>query len=71
VGSSTPKSPQTKTPKGPQTKGLCDTCAFCRVIRSDRGSVFYLCERSFTDPSYPKYPPLPVLVCAGYRPVDP
>lgn len=52
--------------------GLCETCAFCRVIRSDRGSIFYLCERSFTDPSYAKYPRLPVLECAGYlRKIDP
>ena len=57
--------------KDPQTKGLCDTCVFCRVIRSDRGSVFYLCEKSFTDSSFPKYPRLPVLECAGYRPVEP
>ncbi len=47
--------------------GLCETCAFCRVIRSDRGSTFYLCERSFTDSNYPKYPRLPVLECAGYQ----
>ena len=51
-------------------KGLCDHCAFCRVMRSDRGSTFYLCERSFTDPAYAKYPRLPVLNCAGYRRSD-
>jgi len=38
-----------------------------RLIQSDRGSVFYFCERSTTDPSYPKYPRLPVLQCAGYE----
>jgi hypothetical protein len=48
-------------------KGLCDSCVFRRVIRSDRGSVFYMCEKSFTDPSFPKYPRLPVLQCAGYQ----
>jgi len=47
--------------------GLCETCAFCRLIRSDRGSEFYLCERSFTDPSFLKYPRLPVLECPGYQ----
>lgn len=56
--------------KSEQIKGLCDTCVCCRVVRSDRGSVFYLCERSFTDPSFPKYPRLPVLECAGYRRVE-
>jgi hypothetical protein len=48
-------------------EGLCNTCKFLRVIRSDRGSAFYMCERSFTDPGYPKYPRLPVLQCAGYE----
>jgi len=49
------------------TAGLCESCAFCRRIRSDRGSLFYLCERSFHDPAYPKYPRLPVLACGGYQ----
>jgi hypothetical protein len=46
--------------------GLCATCRFRRIITSDRGSVFYLCERSFTDARFPKYPQLPVRNCAGY-----
>jgi hypothetical protein len=35
-------------------------------------STFYLCERSFTDPDYPKYPRLPVVACPGIerRPSD-
>jgi hypothetical protein len=48
--------------------GLCLTCQFSRVIVSDRGSRFYFCERSKTDPRFPKYPPLPVVACAGYEP---
>jgi hypothetical protein len=47
--------------------GLCLTCQFGRVIVSDRGSRFYFCERSKTDPRFPKYPPLPVLACVGYE----
>ena len=47
--------------------GLCAACKHVRVIRSDRGSVFYLCRRSATDPSYPQYPRLPVLFCRGYE----
>jgi len=35
-------------------EGLCDTCVFRRVITSDKGSVFYMCERALTDPSFPK-----------------
>jgi len=47
--------------------GLCADCRFKRLIESDRGSVFYLCERSATDASFPKYPRLPVLQCRGYE----
>jgi hypothetical protein len=48
--------------------GLCATCLHSRIIRSDRGSVFYRCERSLTDSSFPKYPRLPVVACSGYEP---
>jgi hypothetical protein len=47
--------------------GLCAHCRHVRIIGSDRGSVFYLCRRSFTEPSYPQYPRLPVLFCRGYE----
>ena len=50
--------------------GLCASCKHARVIRSDRGSVFYLCRRSATDPSYPQYPRLPVRSCQGYEAQD-
>lgn len=38
-------------------------------IRSDKGSVFLLCRWHFEDPSYPKYPRLPVLSCRAFIPV--
>ena len=47
--------------------GLCARCKHVRIIRSDRGSIFYLCRRSSTDPSYPQYPRLPVLLCRGHE----
>jgi hypothetical protein len=47
--------------------GLCVGCRFMRLIDSDRGSTFYLCERSTTDARFPKYPRLPVLRCEGYE----
>jgi len=47
--------------------GLCAACRFMRRMNSDRGTTFYLCERSLTDPAFPKYPRLPVLQCAGYE----
>jgi hypothetical protein len=47
--------------------GLCDSCRHQRVIRNTRGSSFSLCERSRSEPAYPKYPRLPVLRCAGWQ----
>ena len=47
--------------------GLCEKCTFMRVVESKRGSIFYLCERSFEDSRYRKYPPLPVLACTGFE----
>lgn len=47
--------------------GLCGSCRHHRVVENRRGSVFYMCHRSRTDPTYPKYPPLPVLSCPGFE----
>jgi len=51
--------------------GLCAICRFMRTMESDRGSTFYLCQLSATDPNFPKYPRLPVLRCSGYQPLQP
>jgi hypothetical protein len=48
-------------------EGLCATCRHSRVVTSGRGSVFRLCERSRTDPRFPRYPRLPVVHCDGYE----
>lgn len=48
--------------------GLCASCVFARLIENRRGSKFLMCELSKTDPRFPKYPPLPVVRCAGYTP---
>jgi hypothetical protein len=45
--------------------GLCATCEHARTVRGAR-TTFWMCDRSRTDPSYPRYPRLPVLRCAGY-----
>lgn len=47
--------------------GLCPRCANVQIITSDRGSRFYRCRLSGTDPRFPKYPMQPVVVCGGYR----
>ena len=50
--------------------GLCGGCRHGRAIRSDRGSTFWLCRLSATDPRFPRYPALPVLACAGFERAD-
>lgn len=50
--------------------GLCADCRHARHIESARGSKFYQCGLSFTNPSFAKYPRLPVLTCRGYEPTD-
>jgi hypothetical protein len=51
--------------------GLCRSCRASRALRSARGSEFWLCERSRSDPAhFPKYPRLPVLACAGFAPAE-
>jgi hypothetical protein len=47
--------------------GLCATCLHQRVVRNTRGSSFSLCERSKTDPRFPRYPRLPVIACDGFE----
>jgi GrpB-like predicted nucleotidyltransferase (UPF0157 family) len=47
--------------------GLCSDCLHARRLESAGGSVFILCNLSFTDSCFPKYPRLPVLFCSGYR----
>jgi hypothetical protein len=47
--------------------GLCADCIHARILRSDKGSVFWMCQLSFTDSRFSKYPRLPVLACIGYE----
>ena len=49
------------------TQSLCETCRWMREATTPR-SRFLLCELSKTDATYPKYPPQPVLRCAGHQP---
>jgi len=47
--------------------GLCDRCVHQRVVKNTRGSVFSLCERSRSEPEFPRYPRLPVVDCRGFE----
>jgi hypothetical protein len=46
---------------------LCETCENAREVCTAK-SRFLLCELSFTNAAYPKYPPQPVVRCDGYCP---
>jgi hypothetical protein len=46
--------------------GLCATCEHLRV-QASKTSVFVRCGLAEVDSRFPKYPPLPVMVCGGYR----
>ena len=50
----------------PQAAGLCASCRHVRVVATPR-SQFLLCERSRTDPTYARYPRLPMRACAGHE----
>jgi hypothetical protein len=57
--------PQRQAPP-PDPAGLCSRCVHLQLVKSSRGSTFYLCRLSFSDPRFPRYPALPVLSCAGF-----
>ena len=64
--SSRPSRPTRASPPG--TLGsLCPRCAHVKTIATAKGSAFFLCELSKADPRWPKYPPQPVLACAGFE----
>jgi hypothetical protein len=48
----------------------CASCERAREVVPPRGSRFRLCRLPLTDPAYPKYPPPPVVRCAGHVPKD-
>ena len=50
----------------PDPRGLCPRCANVKLITSARGSTFYLCTLSATDPRFPRYPIQPVVACGGF-----
>ena len=51
----------------PPHAGLCVSCRHSRLVTSDRGSVFVRCAYAALDPSFPKYPSLPVMSCPAHQ----
>jgi hypothetical protein len=52
----------------PMSAGLCATCEHLRV-QASKTSVFVRCGLAEVDARFPKYPPLPVMACGGYKPL--
>ena len=46
--------------------GLCFTCRHARIVPTPRHR-YWMCQLSFTDARFDKYPRLPVLACDGYE----
>lgn len=49
--------------------GLCGRCVHREILASKR-SVFLRCGLAATDARFPRYPPLPVVRCAGFEAVE-
>src|SRR5437879_3219575 len=49
-------------------QSLCESCQHMRQVITPKESRFLLCQLSTTVRAYPKYPPQPMLRCAGYQP---
>jgi hypothetical protein len=47
--------------------GLCASCIHARRTGNPKGPGFILCGLSKSDPSFPKYPRLPVMKCPGFE----
>lgn len=62
-----PPPAQPTRPAPPPAAGLCNTCVHQQLVPNRRGSVFSLCRRSKTDPSFPRYPRIPVRECRGFE----
>jgi hypothetical protein len=54
------------SPEANSRLGLCADCIYTRLVESAKGAQFLLCQLSQSDPTFPKYPRLPVLACTGY-----
>jgi hypothetical protein len=52
-------------PRG-MLRSLCVECSHVKIVTSEKGSTFYLCQLARTDPRFPKYPPQPVVACSGF-----
>lgn len=57
-------------PTATTPESLCPMCRFVKIIENRRGSRFFLCTLSATDPRFAKYPLQPVRSCSGFQPAS-
>jgi len=53
-------------PMSADAAGLCGSCVHLR-LQASKTSVFVRCGLAEVDSRFPKYPPLPVRMCGGYK----
>ena len=60
--------PRSRPARPPRSSAsLCEACAHLREVTSGKGSRFLMCRLSLSDARFPKYPPQPVVACAGFE----
>jgi len=59
--------PRERAPRGSGYGGLCPSCLHLKLVTSGKGTTFLLCRRAADDARYAKYPPQPVVRCAGHE----
>jgi hypothetical protein len=47
--------------------GLCADCRHAKLNETRRGTVYLRCTRAAWDATLPRYPRLPVTLCAGFE----
>ncbi|MGH7731555.1 MAG: CoA-binding protein [Candidatus Eiseniibacteriota bacterium] len=61
-----PTAEYTPAPIGqPDPVGLCRDCRFARQVPAAK-TTYWLCRRSAEDPTFPRYPRLPIRACRGF-----
>jgi hypothetical protein len=57
--------PGAEHPPVPDAIGLCRDCRHARQVPAEK-TTYWLCRRAAEDPTFPKYPRLPVRACRGF-----
>jgi hypothetical protein len=58
--------PPARPAEAPDPVGLCRDCRHSRQVPAPQ-ATYWMCRRSASDPSFPKYPRLPLGSCRGFE----